>query len=73
MPTYTKRSTLPVTAQELFQWHQQPAAFERLVPPWQKVELVSKPAALTNGSELLFDLVLKIRFPRGILTNLYYG
>jgi hypothetical protein len=22
---------------------------------------------------LLFDLVLKIRFPRGILTNLYYG
>ena len=22
---------------------------------------------------LLFDLVLKVRFPRGVLTNLYYG
>lgn len=22
---------------------------------------------------LLFDLVLKIRFPRGVFTNLYYG
>jgi len=32
--------TLPVSAEQAFNWHTLPGAFDRLTPPWQKVEIV---------------------------------
>ena len=36
---YTSRLSVPVSAAELFRWHERPGAFERLAPPWQPVSL----------------------------------
>ena len=32
-------SVLPVSAERAFAWHERPGAFERLVPPWDAVEI----------------------------------
>jgi uncharacterized protein (TIGR01777 family) len=50
MPTRTFESTIPTAPEQLFAWHALPGAFERLSPPWQKIE-VQQPAPLDNGSQ----------------------
>ncbi len=39
MPTLDFRTTMPVSAEDLFAWHARRGAFERLVPPWAPVRL----------------------------------
>jgi uncharacterized protein (TIGR01777 family) len=34
-----RRTTVPHSAEDVFQWHARPGAFERLVPPWEDVRL----------------------------------
>ncbi|VTT97067.1 nucleoside-diphosphate sugar epimerase : Nucleoside-diphosphate sugar epimerase OS=Cystobacter violaceus Cb vi76 GN=Q664_13690 PE=4 SV=1: Polyketide_cyc: Epimerase: DUF1731 [Gemmataceae bacterium] len=36
--TFTLRSPMPVSADELYAWHGRPLAFQRLQPPWEHVE-----------------------------------
>ena len=31
---------MPVSAEEVFTWHERPGAFERLTPPWEKVKVL---------------------------------
>jgi uncharacterized protein (TIGR01777 family) len=38
--TMVRQCRLPVPAQEAFDWHARPGAFERLTPPWERVELL---------------------------------
>lgn len=40
MAVFQTTSEISVSAQELFDWHCRPGAFERLAPPWESVELV---------------------------------
>lgn len=40
--TFVREETLPVSAAESFAWHERPGAFERLTPPWERVELVGR-------------------------------
>lgn len=40
----------PGTAQEVFQWHANPGAFDRLNPPWDSVEIVKPISSLESGS-----------------------
>lgn len=40
MPVYERRLPVPVPAEALHDWHARPGALQRLVPPWEKVELV---------------------------------
>ncbi len=43
MPTYRLRSTIPsATAEQLFDWHACPGAFQRLNPPWDPITVVSR-------------------------------
>lgn len=37
-------------AAKVFAWHERPGAFERLTPPWQKLELVSRSGGIRNGA-----------------------
>lgn len=37
--TLERASTLPYPPAQVYAWHARPGAFERLVPPWQRVEL----------------------------------
>jgi hypothetical protein len=51
MPSYRRRTELPVSAPEAFAWHGRPGALERLLPPWQPVRLLERtPPAAPDGA-----------------------
>ena len=56
MPTVRYRSLIPAPAEELFAWHARPGAFERLVPPWQKLEIAFRGGGIRDGDRLAMDL-----------------
>jgi uncharacterized protein len=45
-----RTSTLPVSAEEAFDWHERPGAFERLTPPWERVTLLERTGGLREGA-----------------------
>lgn len=49
---------MPVSARALFEWHEQPGAFERLTPGWQRTRVVSRTGGITNGSRVEVDVPL---------------
>lgn len=49
MPEFIHRSLMPASAEELFAWHSRPGAFERLVPPWERLEIRRPVRSLANG------------------------
>lgn len=54
MPIFEKRSRLPVTAEEAFEWHRRPGAFERLSPPWERVRLLEH-SGITDGARAVIE------------------
>ena len=50
MQTFVKRTEMPVSADELFTWHERPGAFERLNPPFDPVEVEERTGGLEIGS-----------------------
>ncbi|HEX5042938.1 MAG TPA: TIGR01777 family oxidoreductase [Candidatus Polarisedimenticolaceae bacterium] len=55
MPVYVRRSSLPVSRETAFAWHTRPGALERLVPPWQRVEVLQA-EPLAEGSRTVLRL-----------------
>jgi len=53
---FEKSTLLPASPEEVFRWHARPGAFERLVPPWQKIEVVERAPELVDGSRVRFRL-----------------
>jgi len=49
MPVFKKSSEIPVSAEQLFEWHCRPGAFERLAPPWEQIELLSSEGVQDGG------------------------
>lgn len=45
---------MPTSAEELLAWHARPGAFERLMPPWESIELRQAAGSLTNGERAEF-------------------
>jgi uncharacterized protein (TIGR01777 family) len=46
-----ERSTrLPHSAEEVYAWHARPGAFERLTPPWERIEIVERTGGLESGA-----------------------
>jgi uncharacterized protein (TIGR01777 family) len=45
-----RTSTLPASAEEAFTWHERPGAFERLIPPWERVEVLERSGGLQDGA-----------------------
>lgn len=54
--TFVRRSPIQAPAEELFRWHARPGAFERLTPPWEQVEVVSR-----QGSGIEAGVKVRIR------------
>lgn len=44
------RSVLAAPASRVFAWHRSADALERLIPPWEPVRVVQRPASLGDGS-----------------------
>jgi len=56
MKVFEKKTKIAASAEELYDWHMQPGAFDRLVPPWQKVEVVERPGRLIDGAKLVMKV-----------------
>jgi ligand-binding SRPBCC domain-containing protein len=50
---FVARSRLDASAQEVYRWHTLPDAFERLVPPWEPVEVESKSGTIEEEGSLV--------------------
>lgn len=58
MPTFERRTVVPVTAQELYDWHARPGAFERLNPSFDPVEVEERRGGLEVGARTVIRLPL---------------
>jgi|SRR5215203_2350634 len=54
---FVRRSRIGAPAEEVFRWHAEPGAFQRLTPPWEPVEVLDEGGGLRNGAEV----VLRVR------------
>jgi uncharacterized protein (TIGR01777 family) len=53
--TFSLRSPMPVSAEELYAWHSRPLAFQRLQPPWEHIDIVKTSGAFgTDGYQIEF-------------------
>jgi len=49
-----ERSTrLPFPAEAIYAWHARPSAFERLTPPWERVEMLERTGGLADARALI--------------------
>jgi uncharacterized protein (TIGR01777 family) len=49
---FARTLRVPVPAAELFAWHERPGAFERLAPPWQRVEVLETAHSVRDGARV---------------------
>ncbi|MCK9173998.1 MAG: TIGR01777 family oxidoreductase [Desulforhopalus sp.] len=49
---FTHTSEYPCSAQELYDWHSREGALERLLPPWEKVEILEKKGGIEAGARV---------------------
>ena len=54
MPVFEWRSTMPVSADDLDEWHARAGSFERLTPPWQKTRAAGQGGG-SGGEARLID------------------
>ncbi|MCG6909222.1 MAG: TIGR01777 family oxidoreductase [Deltaproteobacteria bacterium] len=64
---FKKRSQIDAPAEEVFKWHERPGALERLSPPWDPLEVISKGPGIDTGTRVEMKLKagplpLKIRW-----------
>ncbi len=50
------QSKLPVAAREAFAWHARPGAFERLVPPWERIRVLDRSGGVEDGATTTIEL-----------------
>jgi uncharacterized protein (TIGR01777 family) len=51
-----RRVRLPVPAEEAFAWHARPGAFERLAPPWERVEILERQGGIEDGARTVLRM-----------------
>jgi uncharacterized protein (TIGR01777 family) len=49
-------SLMPVSAGELYAWHARAGAFERLMPPWEQLQILEKRGGIEDGAHLAFEM-----------------
>jgi hypothetical protein len=59
---------MPVSSDELMAWHASPGAFDRLTPPWRKVEVVEQQGTIEPGNRK--TLRIPVAGPIGITWTL---
>ena len=50
--TFVKETKFKTSAETVYNWHARPGAFERLKPPWERLELVSDDDGIKEGAEV---------------------
>lgn len=49
---FEHQSEMPVSAETLYAWHARPGAFERLTPPWQRVDVLRRCGGIDDGDRI---------------------
>lgn len=49
---FSFKSKFPVSALELFEWHEKADAFSKLIPPWEKIEVVEQEGGIKDGAKV---------------------
>lgn len=50
--SFAARSKVRATARELFAWHDRPGALERLLPPWERVEVLERTGGIRDAGRV---------------------
>jgi len=56
MTVFLRSSAMPVPARELADWHFRAGAIDRLIPPWEDVEILERPGAMADGAVARFRM-----------------
>lgn len=56
MSVFVHRSSLPAPADEVFRWHARPGAFQRLTPPWERVEVLEQSGGIEDGARVVLRM-----------------
>jgi len=62
---YVRRSRIPFPAEAVWAWHARPGAFERLVPPWERVRVLERTGGIADGARV----TLRARGGRWVLEH----
>lgn len=52
MPRFIHRTRIEAPAGDVFDWHKRPGAFERLLPPWESVEVIERTGGIKDGDRV---------------------
>lgn len=52
---FTKTSVFRASPERVFSFHELPDAFERLIPPWEKLDVIQKADISVVGSEAIIE------------------
>lgn len=64
MERFVRCTHIAAPAEEVYRWHAEPGALQRLTPPWETVEVVSETGGIADGTEV----TLRVRFgPAAVL------
>lgn len=50
--TFVARTSIPASAEAVFNWHEAQGAFERLTPPWERVRVVRHEGGIRDGARV---------------------
>jgi len=50
--TFVATTSLPASAEAVFEWHEAPGAFKRLTPPWERVQLMRHEGGIRDGAQV---------------------
>ena len=53
---FARRVWVEAPAQEVFAWHEREGAFDRLSPPWERVEVVDRTGGIRDGAQVVLRL-----------------
>jgi uncharacterized protein (TIGR01777 family) len=49
---FTYKSRMPANVQDVFAWHERPGAFERLSPPWVRLDVLERSGGIRDGARV---------------------
>ncbi|GAA4442576.1 TIGR01777 family oxidoreductase [Bremerella cremea] len=55
---FTFRSKIPVSVPMAFHWHERPGALDRLLPPWENVQIEQRSDSIDPGSRVVLRMSL---------------
>jgi ligand-binding SRPBCC domain-containing protein len=58
MPEFVHTSVIQTSVERLFAFHESPDALQRLMPPWQPAEVISRDGGLSVGARVELELKL---------------